>query len=315
MKVVVTDCNFTSFAEEQQMCERAGHELTIYQCKTVDEVIEQAADADALFVQYAPITEAVFARLQNCKVIVRYGIGVDSIDLAAAKQHGVAICNVPDYGIDEVADHAAALALTQARQIPYFDRAIRQGEWPAATPTPMLSFSDMTFAALGAGRIGRATLARMQAFGFNCAAYDPFVSAEDLAAINVQKLSLNEVFAEADILSLHLPLIEQTQHLVNAERLKAMKSNAILINTSRGGLIDTHALADALQRGEIAHAGIDVFEAEPMEADHPLRECWNAALTPHMAYYSAASIVRLQRYAAEEVERALKGEALRCQVA
>lgn len=315
MKVVVTDCNFESFAEEQTICNRNGFDLVIHQCKTADEVIANCADADALFVQYAPITETVFAALTQCKMIVRYGIGVDTIDLEAAKKHGVAICNVPDYGIDEVADHAAALALTQARQIPYFDSAIRAGEWPASTPTTMHSLSDMTFAVLGAGRIGRATLDRMRAFGFKLAAYDPFVSAEDLAAIGVKKMELDEVFTEADVLSLHLPLIKETEHLVNAERLKAMKSTAIVVNTSRGGLIDTHALAEALQAGEIAFAGIDVFESEPMEADHPLKGCPNAALTPHMAYYSAASIVRLQRYAAEEVERCLKGETLRCQVA
>ena len=315
MKVVVTDCNFESFAEEQAVCDRNGFDLTIHQCKTAEEVIANCADADALFVQYAPITEAVFASLTNCKMIVRYGIGVDTIDLEAAKKHGVAICNVPDYGIDEVADHAAALALTQARQIAYFDSAIRAGEWPASTPTPMLSLSDMTFTVLGAGRIGRATLDRMRAFGFKLAAYDPFVSAEDLAAIGVEKLELDAAIETADILSLHLPLIKETEHLLNADRFKAMKSSAIVINTSRGGLIDTRALAQALDNGDIAFAGIDVYETEPMESEHPLRNTKNAALTPHMAYYSAASIVRLQRYAAEEVERSLKGQALRCQVA
>ena len=315
MKVMVTDCNFESFAEEHAVCDQNGFALTIHQCKTEAEVIENCRDADALFVQYAPITETVFATLKNCKMIVRYGIGVDSIDLDAAKKYGVAICNVPDYGINEVADHAAALALTLARQIPYFDHAIRNGEWPAGTPTPLLSLSEMTFVALGAGRIGRATLDRMRPFGFKLAAYDPFVSKEELASIGVEKLELNEAITRADILSLHLPLIKETEHLLNAERFAAMKKSSILINTSRGGLIDTRALATALNKGDIAFAGIDVFECEPMEENHPLRACKNAALTPHMAYYSAASIVRLQRYAAEEVARALNNETLRCQVA
>ena len=315
MKVMVTDCNFESFAQEQTMCQRNGFDFSIFQCKTEEDVIQNCQEAEALFVQYAPITRNVFASLNRCKIIVRYGIGVDSIDLEAAKEFGVAICNVPDYGIDEVADHAAALALALARQIPFFDQSIRAGDWPAATPTPLLSLSDMTFTALGAGRIGRATLDRMRPFGFKLAAYDPFVSAEDLKNLGVTKLELDDVFAQSDIISLHLPLIKETQHLINTEKLKKMKSNAIVINTSRGGLIDTHALASALNEGEIAFAGIDVFEAEPMETDHPLRRCKNAALTPHMAYYSAASIVRLQRYAAEEIERALKDEPLRCQVA
>ena len=292
MKIVVTDCNFESFAEEQAVADRNGHTLSIHQCKTPEEALACSADADALFVQYVPITDAVLAGLKKCKVIVRYGIGLDNIDLAAAKRHGIPVCNVPDYGIDEVADHAAALTLTLLRQISHWDKSIREGSWPSVTPTPMLSCKGMTFAVAGAGRIGRATLERMRVFGFKPAAYDPFVSEKDLQALGVEKLSLDELFAKADVLSLHLPLNTETHHLVSRMRLQSMKKSAILVNTSRGGLIDTHALAAALDAGEIGHAGIDVFEKEPLEADHPLRTCRNAVLTPHIAYYSAASIVR-----------------------
>ncbi len=313
MKVVITDCNFASFAEEQQMCDRNGHQLIILQCKTPEEVIANTADADALFVQYVPITDAVLANLKQCQVIVRYGIGLDNIDLAAAKKHNVPVCNVPDYGIDEVADHASALTLTLLRQLTFFDNSIRQGKWPSVAPTPMLSCKGMMFTVAGAGRIGRATLERMRAFGFKLGAYDPYVSEKDLNDMGVEKLSLDDLFSKADVISLHLPLSKETHHLVNRDRLKSMKNHAILINTSRGGLIDTHALAAALDAGEIGHAGIDVFESEPMEAGHPLRTCKNALLTPHIAYYSAASIVRLQRFAAEDVERALTGKPLRCQ--
>ncbi|HAO99100.1 MAG TPA: dihydrofolate reductase [Fibrobacteres bacterium] len=313
MKVVVTDCNFESFSEERAMCERNGYTLEIHQCKTPEEVIAIAADADALFVQYVPITDAVLAALKCCKAIVRYGIGLDNIDLAAAHKHNVPVCNVPDYGIDEVADHAAALTLALLRQLPFWDHSIRQNRWPSTAPTPMLSCKGMTFAVAGAGRIGRATLERMHVFGFKLAAYDPFVPEKDLSAIGVEKLSLDELFTKADVLSLHLPLTKETHHLVNRDRLKSMKKHAILINTSRGGLIDTYALAAALDAGDIGHAGIDVHEKEPMDASHPLKTCQTALLTPHIAYYSAASIVRLQRMAAEEVERALYGKPLRCQ--
>jgi D-3-phosphoglycerate dehydrogenase len=312
MKVVITDCNFAEFGEEEAMCARAGHALEILQCKTPEEVVARAADADALFVQYVPITDAVLAGLKRCKVIVRYGIGLDNIDLAAAKKHGIPVCNVPDYGIDEVADHAAALTLALLRQIPFFDASIRAGRWPSETPAPMLSCRGMTFGIAGAGRIGRAVLERMRVFGFALAAYDPYVSEADLKALGAEKLSLDELFARADVLSLHMPLNAETRHLVGRARLRAMKGHAILINTSRGGLVDTHALAEALDAGEIGHAGLDVFETEPLEDGHPLRKCRNALLTPHVAYYSAASIVRLQRMAAEEVERALAGKALRC---
>ncbi len=313
MNVVITDCNFASFAEEQGMCGRNGHRLAILQCQTPEEVIAHTADADALFVQYAPITDAVLANLKRCRVIVRYGIGLDNIDLAAAKKHGVRVCNVPDYGSDEVADHAAALTLTLLRQIAFLDGSIRRGHWPSATPTPMRSCQGMTFGIAGAGRIGRAALARMRAFGFKLAAYDPYVDEKTLKEIGVEKFSLDALFAQADVLSLHLPLNKETHHFVDGARLRSMQNHAILINTSRGGLIDTRALAAALDRGEIGHAGIDVFENEPLEPDHPLRTCRNAVLTPHIAYYSAASIVRLQRFAAEEVERALNGQPLRCE--
>jgi D-3-phosphoglycerate dehydrogenase / 2-oxoglutarate reductase len=315
VKVVVTDCNFESFAEERAMCERNGWSLGIFQCKTPAEVIARARDADALFVQYVPITDEVLAGLARCKVIVRYGIGLDNIDLTAAKARGIPVCNVPDYGIDEVADHAAALALSLLRNLPFFDAAIRRGEWPSAAPTPVLSCKDLLFAVAGAGRIGRAALERMRAFGFRLGAYDPYLSAGALEALGAEKLSLEDLFARADILSLHLPLNAETRHLVDRGRLRAMKRSAILVNTSRGGLVDTRALAEALDAGVIGHAGIDVFEKEPLEADHPLRKCRNALLTPHIAYYSAASIVRLQRFAAEDVERGLKGQPLRCECA
>jgi D-3-phosphoglycerate dehydrogenase len=315
MKVVVTDYNYVTFAEERAVLDKAGHELVLLQCRSSEEVIRKAADADALLVQYAQITEPVLAALEQCKVIVRYGIGVDTVDLEAAKKHSTPICNVPDYGINEVADHAASMIISQARQLTSFDSAIRQGEWPATPQSALLSFEDMCLAVMGAGKIGRALIARMQAFGFECAAYDPFVSEEALNEIGVRKLELDEVFATADVISLHLPLNADTHHLVDENRLKSMKETAILVNTSRGGLIDTHALAKALDTDEIAFAGIDVFEQEPMEEDHPLRTCKNAMLTPHMAYYSDASVKRLKRYAAEEVARALAGEPLRCPVA
>lgn len=313
MKVVITDCTFESFAEERRICERGGHELVILQCKTPAEVLAQTGEADALFVQYVSITEAVLANLKRCKVIVRYGIGINNIDLAAAKKHRIPVCNVPDYGIDEVADHTTALTLALLRQIPFLDHAIRHGQWPAATPTPMLSCRGLCFAVAGAGKIGRATLERMRVFGCKLAAYDPYVSEAELKALGVEKVSLDELFSKADVLSLHLPLTDETHHLVNRDRLSAMKPSAILINTARGGLVDTHALAEALANGKISQAGVDVFENEPLEMNHPLRTCPNAILTPHIAYYSVASIVRLQRFAAEEVERALQGKPLRCE--
>ncbi|KXX69592.1 C-terminal binding protein [Flammeovirga sp. SJP92] len=315
MKVVISDCNFAgAFEEEKKVCDRAGFNLEIYQHKEEDKIIEVAKDADALLVQYGIYSDRILSQLNNAKVIVRYGIGVDNIDLEAAKKYGIAVCNVPDYGIAEVADHAASLAVSLGRQLPFWHNSIIGNQWPASTPTTLKSFSDMNFVVLGAGRIGRETIKRMQAFGFKCYAYDPYVSQAVLSGMNVQKVELEEAIKMADILSLHLPHTPETHHLINQERLSKMKPTATLINTSRGALIHTKELADALNQGEIANAGIDVFEAEPMEGDHPLRTAKNILMTPHISYYSEASVRRLQRYAAEEVERTLNGEALRCQV-
>ena len=315
MKVVISDCNFAgAFEEEKKVCEQAGFDLEIHQYKEEGDIINVVKDADAILVQYGIYTERILASLKKCKVIVRYGIGVDNIDLEAAKKYNIPVCNVPDYGIGEVADHAAALALSLARQIPFWDSAIRNNTWPASSPTELKSFSDMNFVMLGAGRIGRETAKRMQVFGFNCFAYDPFVSEEDLAALDIKKVNLEEAVEMADILSLHLPHMKETHHLIDADTLTKMKPTATLINTSRGALINTKELAQALNEGQITNAGIDVFEAEPMELDHPLRTAKNVIMTPHISYYSSASVKRLQRFAAEEVERALKGEALRCQV-
>ncbi|WNJ18445.1 C-terminal binding protein [Pontibacter sp. G13] len=314
MKVAITDCTFPHFQEEQIMCERAGHELEIHQCQAPEEVIRLCADADALLNQYVILNEQVLSSLTRCRIIVRYGIGVDNIDLAAAARLGITVCNVPDYGIGEVADHASALILSLVRQLPYFDREVRLGNWPAKSPLQVQSCSDMTFVAIGFGRIGRATLKRMQAFGFTCKAYDPFVTAEQMYELDVQKVDLDTAFSEGDAISLHLPHTPETHHLVNTHRLHQMKSSAILVNTSRGQLIDTHALASALKHEQIGLAGIDVFEREPMEREHPLRQCERAILTPHIAYHSLSSLKRLQQYAAEEVERALREEPVRCRV-
>jgi len=311
MKIVITDSGFPNIDPETVVIADAGFQLSSAQCKTAEDVIAAAADADGLIVQWAPVTAKVIGNLTRCKVVVRYGIGVDNVDLAAAKQKGIPVCNVPDYCIDEVADHTVALALAQARQLTQIDARIRAGIWKIHPDRPMPSFSDMTFATVGYGRIARAVLDRARTFGFTVAAYDPYAT---LSSDRVVPLSLDELFRQADILSLHVPLTPKTKHLVNADRLTKMKPTAIVVNTARGGLIDTVALAQSLQAGTIAAAGLDVFESEPLETDHPLRKCPNALLTSHVAWYSERSVPRLQRMAAQEAVRALRGEPLKNQV-
>ena len=314
MKVFITDYGFSDIHQERHIITSAGHDLLAGQCKSPEAVLEAAADADALLVQWAPITSAVINGLNKCRVIVRYGIGVDNVDLVAAKARGIPVCNVPDYCIDEVADHAVAMALSLARQLPMMDRRVRAGTWKITPDHPMPALSTMTFAAAGLGRIARAVLARAGAFGCRPAAYDPYVKPEVFAANGIMRLTLEEMFRQADVLSLHMPLTPETRHLINPATLAKMKPTAIIVNTARGGLIDTVALAEALQSGVIAGAGLDVFDPEPLSMEHPLRNCRNAILTSHVGWFSDESVPKLQRLAAEEVVRALRGEVLRNQI-
>lgn len=310
MKVILTDHGFASIEQEQRMIAAAGGDLVVLQSKDPARLAAACADADALLVQWAPITAEVIAALRHCKVIVRYGIGVDNVDLKAAGARGIPVCNVPDYCIDEVADHALSLALSLARQVPQTDAAVRGGTWKILPPSPFPSFRSTTFATAGFGRIARAVLERARPFGFKLAAYDPFVPASAFAAAGVRPLDLDALWGEAGILSLHLPLTPDTRHLVGASSLARMRRDAIVVNTARGGLIDTVALAGALDGKRIAGAGLDVFETEPLEPDHPLRRAPNVILTSHTAWYSGGSVPELQRKSAEAIVRALRGEPL-----
>ena len=313
-RVVITDHGFPNLRHEEDVVTAAGGELIVAQCKTPEEVLAAAREADALLVQWAPVTAAVIAELARCKVIVRYGIGYDNVDIAAAKARGIPVCNVPDYGVHEVAEHAVSMAVALARQLPSLDARLRAGTWKITPDRQMPSLREMTFATAGFGRIARSAHHMIRGFGGKRIAYDPFVPADVMAMEGVEKVEIDDLFTRADLVSLHLPLTPETKHFVNAERLKEMKPTAIIINTARGPLIDTVALAAALQNDQIAGAGIDVFETEPLAADHPLRNAPRAILTSHVAWYSESSIPRLQRLAGEEVARGLKGEPLKNQV-
>jgi D-3-phosphoglycerate dehydrogenase len=313
-RIVITDHGFPNLRNEEEVVAAAGADLVVARCKTSGDVIAASRDADALLVQWAPVDAAAIASLTHCRVIVRYGIGVDNVDLAAAKAKGIPVCNVPDYGVHEVAEHTVALALALIRQLPAIDRRLRSGTWKITPDRPMPSLLGATFATAGFGRIARAAHAMMAGFGTKGIAYDPYVPASAMSAAGVEKVELDALFARADILTLHLPLSADTRHFVNAARLASMRPHAVLVNTARGGLVDTRALAAALSAGVVAGAGIDVFETEPIEKDHLLLSCPQALLTSHVAWYSESSIPRLQRLAAEEAVRGLKGEPLANQV-
>ena len=309
-RVVYTDHGFPNVDTERSLIEDIGGTLEVVQARTPEDVAAASSSADALIVQWAPITAEVIDALDACSVIVRLGIGVDNVDLEAARAKGIPVCNVPDYCIDEVADHAVALALSLSRQIPQVDARVRSGTWKITPDAPMPALRASTFATVGFGRIAQAAHDRMRGFGCRLVAYDPFASSSAFEQAGVESVDLDTLFETADIISLHCPLTPETHHLVDADRLQTMKPTAILVNTARGGLIDTVALAEAMQRAEIGGAGIDVFEQEPMPDDHPLRASPNTLLTSHLSWFSDQSVPMLQRKAAEEVVRALRGEPL-----
>lgn len=309
MRVVVTDHAFASVVQERSVAQAVEAAFSEYQCRSEAETIDAVRDADVVFNNFAPMNERTMGAMAHGATVIRYGVGVDNVDLDAARRLGVHICNVPDYGVEEVADHAAAMALSLSRKLGRYDAGVRAGAWRIGSMVDHVrSLSQSTVGLVGFGRIARALAARMQAFGAKVVAYDPYVSAADGATM----LPLDGVIEQADILSLHVPLTPETLHMIGRAEIARMRRGAILINVSRGGLVDEVALADALSSGHLSGAGLDVFEKEPLPAGAPLRAAPNAIFSPHAAFFSDASVERLQRLAAEEGLRALKGQPLRC---
>lgn len=312
-RVVVTDANFPDLKHERDVATRCGCTFVEAHCKSEDDVIAAATDTDVLLVQFAPVTRKAVARLAPGAAIVRYGIGLDNVDLAAARELQVKVAYVPDYATGEVADHTATLILTALRKIIPLDRSIRAGIWdPVGSARPIKSFSDSVVGFVGFGRIGREVHARLHAFGFTSIVSDPLVDAAELASRDIRRVDLEELFATADVVTLHAPLTSATRHVVNAQHLKLMKPSAIVVNTARGSLIDTMALQEALASKRVAGAALDVFEQEPLPLDAPIRGFSNVILTPHAAWYSTRSAERLQALAADEVDRHLSGRPPRC---
>lgn len=307
MKIVITDCDHDSIDVEQDVVGQAGGDLLLEQATTEDAVIAGCQGAEALIVQYAPITARVLDGLPTVRAVVRYGVGVDTIDLDAATARGVVVMNVPDYGTEEVAEHAVSLAMSVLRGITQLDRRVRAGAWDLETIAPVPRVSRSTFGIIGLGAIGRKTAQLAHGLGFNVIGYDPYVDAGADLGTHIEVVGLDRVQAEADVISLHIPLTDETHHIVDAEFLKALKASAILVNTCRGGVVDTQALATALAEGQIHGAGLDVYEAEPLEADSPLRTLDNVVLTPHAAWYSGPAYIDLKRKAAEHVVDYLQG--------
>jgi D-3-phosphoglycerate dehydrogenase len=300
MKVLVTDADYESLEIETDVLGAADHQLLAATCRTPEEVIEAAAGVDALLVQYAPITEAVFQALPRLRLVSRYGVGVDVVDTDAARRHGVWVCNVPDYGTEEVALHAVAMLLALLRNLAGHDREVRSGRWNYRLGGPLRRPNSLTLGVVGLGRIGRMTAERAAPWFGAVVGHDPYLR-DDAWPGDVERLDLPELFSRSSAVTLHLPLTDTTRGLVGSELLGLMPGGSYLVNTARGGLIDLDAVLDALENGGLAGVALDVLPQEPPPEGHPLLTHPRALITPHVAWYSTEAEIELRRKAAQNI--------------
>ena len=309
MKVIISDCDHASLEIEYNVLNSANVKYELQQNKTEEDLIRNCQEAEIILNQYAPFTERVFKSLSKLKLIVRYGVGVNNIDLNAATKHGVQICNVPDYGIQEVADHALALMLALTRKVILMNTEVKSGNWDYQKSIPIYRHQEQTVGIIGLGRIGSAFATKVRALGMNVIAYDPSKQQEKIKD-NLQFVTLKtfeEVLKESDVISIHCPS-DQAYHLFNEQTIQLMKRNSYIVNVSRGGIIDETALFKALINGVIAGAALDVSEKEPIEKDTQLLSLEQVICTPHMAWYSEQASQELKRKVAEEAVRFAQGK-------
>jgi D-3-phosphoglycerate dehydrogenase len=311
-RVIITDFDFADVEIESAILERVGADVTAYQCKTADEVIRVAGEADAVINQYAPLTQAVIESLAaHCIAVGQYGIGVDTIAVDAATERGIMVINVPSFCEDEVAEHALALLLGLARRTVFYDRDVHEGIWDWSRQSPIFGLRGRRLGILGFGKIGRALARKVGGLEFELAAHDPWVDEETMRSLGVIPMTLNALLERSDLLSVHVPLTSATHQLLGERELLLLPRGAYLINASRGAVIDQSALYDLLVAGHLAGAALDVLVDEPPTGAHrgaALLELPNVCVTPHAAFYSEDSVISLRTNLATDVARALKGD-------
>ncbi len=300
MRVVVTDADYGLLDVEEEILAGAGHEMVTARCRTAEDVVAAAHDADAVLVQYAPITADVLEALPRLRLVSRYGVGVDVVDQDAARARGVWVCNVPDYGTVEVALHTVGMLLALLRNLAGHDRHVRDGSWNYRLGGPLPRPGGLTLGVVGLGRIGRTTCERAAPWFGRSVGYDPFLPDAAWPA-GVERVELADLFAQSNAVTLHLPLSSETQGLVGADLLARMPAASYLVNTARGGLVQLDAVLRALEEGQLAGVALDVLPDEPPAPDHPVRTHPRALVTPHVAWYSTESEVELRRKAAQNV--------------
>jgi D-3-phosphoglycerate dehydrogenase len=312
MKIAITDYSFSDLAVEEGILRPLGHEITAWKEKRPAADLPQlVADADAVITQFAPVTAEVIACMSRAKAIVRYGIGVDNVDLAAANARGIPVCNVPDYCIDEVADHTLAFILAATRQVVANCVRVRSGTWGLAAPLEtMRALRDLTVGVVGFGRIGREVAARLKPFKCRILVHDPVVAASEIERAGCHPVALPNLLAQSDVITLHCPSTAQTRGMLNRDSLALTKRGVILVNLARGDLIDSPALTEAVQSGQVSAAALDVFAPEPIPADHPILKMDNVIVASHVASCSVPAVRKLRETAANLAAMAVRGEPL-----
>ncbi len=305
-RVVILDNVFSSYNEERSRLRRIKAGVAVRNPSDEDGIIAAAREADAVIVNLHKITARVVDALERCRVISRYGVGYDNVDVEAAAERGVWVAIVPDYCVEEAADHAIALLLSSIRRVTLKDRLIREGLWKKPGADPLSRTSGGTLGILGYGQVGRAVLRKLSSFGFKeFLVCDPYRDKEEIEKQGAKLVSLGTLLKRSDYVTVHVPLTPGTRHLLGAKELRSLKPGAVLVNTARGPVIDEAALTAVLKAGRLGGVGLDVFETEPLPKNHPLLSFPEVILTDHTAYYSPESVTELKTRAAENVVQTL----------
>lgn len=308
LQVAVSDSVFPNLDPARAVLSKIGAQLTLAEEAKPETILRVAKDADALMATYAKITAEMIRQMTRCRIISRFGIGVDNVDIPAATERGIVVTKVPDYCIDEVSDHAMALLLSAVRKIPFANSMVHAGKWEMPAVVPIHRLRGTVLGLMGFGRIPQLVAPKAQSFGMRVVSFDPYIPKEVFERARVESVEFRELLKISDYISIHSPLLPETQGLFNADVFRQMKPHAYLINTARGPIVDEEALARALDAGQLAGAALDVMPKEPPSGS-PLFGRPNVIITPHTSFYSEESLVDLQTKAAEEVVRVLKGEA------
>jgi D-3-phosphoglycerate dehydrogenase len=306
--IAITDSPFPSLDPAKKALARLDPEYRTANSASEADILAVAQDADAVLVTYAKLTGGLLRQLKKCKAIGRFGLGVDNIDLPAAKECGIAVNYVPDYCLREVSDHAMALLLALARKVTLANKLVQSGRWEVPPIVPLRRLEGQVLGLVGFGNIPRALAPKAKAFGLKVIAFDPYIVKEAADAAGVESVSFDDLLARSDFISVHAPLQPATRGLINAKALAKMKKGAFLINTARGPLVDEAALIAALDAGQLGGVALDVVPVEPLAKDSPLLGRDNVILTPHTGFYSVEALEELQTKCASDVARVLSGE-------